>query len=71
MQDLMAILSKAIFLTIVITIVLAILSYTIYKIREKQKPQMPKREWSLPDETEEFNPVLFEKIYWASYFEEK
>ena len=65
MQELMSILSKIIFVTIVITIVLAIMSYSIYKIREKQKPKVPKREWTLPDEADSFNAVLFERIDWS------
>jgi len=63
MEDVINLLSKIVFVTIVATIVLAIVSYGIYKIREAQKPRRPVRDWALPDEADgRFQPILFEKV---------
>lgn len=63
MDDIINLLSKIIFVTIISTIVLSIVSYGIYKVREAQRPRRPIRDWTLPDEADgDFHPILFERV---------
>jgi hypothetical protein len=62
-DDIINLLSKIIFVTIISTIVLSIVSYGIYKVREAQRPRRPIRDWTLPDEADgDFHPILFERV---------
>lgn len=63
MNEIINLLSKVIFATIIATIVLGLVSYGVYKFREAQRPRRPKRDWNLPDEAGgRFHPILFEKV---------
>lgn len=62
MQEFIDLLSKVIFFTIVATIVLAIVTYAAYKVRNARRgPQQVARAPVLGDDGSFLEPVLFEK----------
>jgi len=61
--DTVTLLSRILFGATIATLVLGLVSYTVYSLREERHPRRRRQDWALPDEADgTLRPILFERL---------